>query len=371
MLRDVVVALHCTMRRGCIHRRVFYRSLHNPLMTYIGRRYASAAATVPPPPVPPRPSGPSCGTTKGDNALLVLSQPKPIQTVGFRLGYDRARREFLKWSKRHGALNMVQAGSGQLEQDLWDTVTGSRSIGGEEQDLFSARPVFVPFYSFKLADGTFRHVYAGSTFDAVSLQVSLSADLDDVSMGETSGGELSEQLRLVDGAAEPAHVDDWTLGIDAAWAMLQASSYVATAPPLGVGRVLLPAWCFGYKHIGVTMLTWVSGVSGDASGISHLAFWEDESLREDFKNALGGAAKTLADTTSRLSPNVRYEVTSAAVRGAMGVGSMALAAAKRHPKILLASLAAPFVYKLLKPAAQSVYQQLTSDRYTAMSAHAA
>lgn len=369
MLHDVTVVLHFTMRRGCIHRRMFC-SLHDPLMmTCVGRRYASAAATVPPPPVPPRPSSPSSRTTKGDNALLVLSQPKPIQTIEFSLGYGRARREFLKWSKRHGALNMVQAGSGQLEQDVWDTVTGSRSIGGEEQDLFSARPIFVPFYSFKLADGTCHHVYAGSTFDADSLQASLSADLDDVAMGAKSGGELSEQLRLVDGALEPAHVDEWTLGVDAAWAMLQASSCVAIAPPMGVGRVLLPAWCFGYKHIGVTMLTWVSGASGDVSGISHLAFWEDESLRKDFKNALGGAAKTLADTTSRLTPTVRYEVTSAAVRGAVGVGSMALAAAKRHPKILLASLAAPFVYKLLKPAAQSVYQQLTSDRYTDISAH--
>lgn len=324
------------------------------------RGHASTA-----PPVPPRPSG-SSPVDRPGSAVLVLTQPKPIKAVEFQLGYSRARHKFLKWSKRNGALNVVQAGSGQLEQDLWDTVTGTRSIGGEDQDLFSARPVFVPFYSFKLADGSCRHVYAGSTFDAGSLQISLTADLDGAATGENVGIALSERLRLVDGAAEPAHVDDWALGIEAAWAMVHSNTYGDStpplAPPLAVGRVLLPAWCFGYKHIGVTMLTWVSGLSGDVSGISHLAFWEDESLRKEFKTALGGAAKTLANTTSSMNPTLRHEVTVGAIRGAMGVGSIAFAAAKRHPKILLASFAAPFVYKLVKPAVQSVYQQLTKDR---------
>jgi hypothetical protein len=228
--------------------------------------------------------------------------------------------------------------------------------------MFSARPVFVPFYSFKLADGSCRHVYAGSTFDAGSLQMSLMADLDGAATGEHVGIQFSERLLLVDGAVEPAHVDDWALGIEAAWAMVNANPYGDNVPPLAVGRLLLPAWCFGYKHIGVTMLTWVSGISGDVSGISHLAFWEDESLRHDFKNALGGAARTLANTTSSMNPSLRHEVTVSAIRGAMGIGSIALAAAKRHPKLLLASVAAPFVYKLVKPAVQSVYQQLTKDR---------
>ena len=362
-----MTALH-KARCCCINRRPYGLQLGLRQSSLHRRGNASAAAAAAlPPRVPPRPrSGrsPAGSTCSPGNALVAKAQPRPIKAVEFRLGYGRARSKFLNWSERHGALKVVQAGSGQLEQDLWDTVTGTRRIGGEAQDLFSARPVFVPFYSFKLADASYRHVYAGSTFDAVSLQVSLSADLDDAAMDDSVGGPFNERLRLVDGAAEPAHLDEWTLGVEAAWAMVQAASYgLDDAPPLGVGRVLLPAWCFGYKHIGVTMLTWVSGVSGDVTGISHLAFWEDESLRQDFKNALGGAVKTLADSTSRLNPTLRYEVTTTAIRGAIGVGSMAFAAAKRHPKIMLASLAAPFLYKLVKPAVQSVYQQLTSDRY--------
>ena len=48
---------------------------------------------------------------------------------------------------------------------------GNRPIGAEEQDLFSARPVFVPFYSFALADGTTRHVYGGVSLSALPLRV--------------------------------------------------------------------------------------------------------------------------------------------------------------------------------------------------------
>eukprot|EP01044_Picomonas_judraskeda_P010529 COSAG03_NODE_1361_length_4257_cov_3.028620_5_plen_369_part_00 len=365
----MAAALH-TARRCCIHRRHYGLGLQQSFMHRRGLHASAAAGAVPPPRVPPRPRSSRSPGSRPGNALVVKAQPKPIKAVEFRLGYGRARSKFLNWSERHGALKVVQAGSGQLEQDLWDTVTGTRGIGGEEQDLFSARPVFVPFYSFKLADGSYRHVYAGSTFDAVSLQVSLTADLDDAAMDASVGGPFNERLRFVDGAAEPAHLDEWTLGVEAAWAMVQAASYGLDDGPLGVGRVLLPAWCFGYKHIGVTMLTWVSGISGDVSGISHLAFWEDESLRQDFKNALGGAVKTLADSTSHLNPTVRYEVTTTAIRGAIGVGSMVFTAARRHPKIMLASLAAPFLYKLVKPAVQSVYQQLTSDRYArAYTAH--
>ena len=279
-----MAAVLLSLRRGC---RCGVATARCPSLLLPGaqllRRYAASSKPPPavPPRVPPRPRGRAqpTGASPG-NAVAVRAQAKPIKAVGFQLGYSRARREFLKWAKQHGALSTVQSGSGQLEEDLWHTVTGSRTIGGEEQDLFSARPIFVPFYSFKLADGSTRHVYAGNTFDAVSLQVSLADDLDSAALDDTIGSAFAAHMRQVDGATESAHVDEWSLGVEAAWAMTQAASYgVADAPPLGVGRLLLPAWCFGYKHIGVTMLTWVSGVSGDVAGISHLAFWEDESLR--------------------------------------------------------------------------------------------
>ena len=38
------------------------------------------------------------------------------------MGYGRARSKLLNWSERHGALKVVVAGSGQLEQDLGDGV---------------------------------------------------------------------------------------------------------------------------------------------------------------------------------------------------------------------------------------------------------
>ena len=85
--------------------------------------------------------------------------------------------------------------------------------------------------------------------------------------------------------------------------------------------------------------------------------------RRDFQKALGGAAKSLTASTSNLPARAQYEMANVAVRGAMGVGSIVFTAARRHPKIFLATLAAPFLYKLVKPAVQSAYQQLTSDRY--------
>ena len=88
--------------------------------------------------------------------------------------------------------------------------------------------------------------------------------------------------------------------------------------------------------------------------------------RRDFQKALGGAAKSLTASTSNLPARAQYEMANVAVRGAMGVGSIVFTAARRHPKIFLATLAAPFLYKLVKPAVQSAYQQLTSDRYAVL-----
>ena len=219
-------------------------------------------------------SGGGDSTADAGNALVVGAAPKPIKAVAFQLGFPSActcrnptqlvstdadcerllccsrsaqgvpllgedarvrpaavisPRSLMQsniWSSfghhlviihlRCRALASVQASTGDIADDF-SSLMGNQSIGTEEHDLFSARPVFVPFYSFALADGTTRHVYGGATFDAVSLQVSLFDDLEqavrDGAIGVAFTPADLEGMRAVDGAEELAHVDEWSLGV--------------------------------------------------------------------------------------------------------------------------------------------------------------
>ena len=240
------------------------------------------------------------------------------------------------------------------------------TLSGLERDRFSSIPLFIPFYIFCLESGGYRSVYAGNTFDSEHLRESLAEDLEALAIDlEASTTLFGEGLRSVEGREGPvqATVDEWRLGVDAAWAVARAEQdepASSGAPrPLGVGRVLLPCWCFSYSYLGVTMLTWISAQTGEASGVSHLAFWDDESLREKVKR--GSLAPVAATVQGVLTnPIVGRGAAEVMGRSIAAGGAVAWQWGKKHPKLLIAGLLAPHVYKLVKPAAQSLYQEMRS-----------
>jgi hypothetical protein len=133
-------------------------------------------------------------------------------------------------------------------------------------------------------------------------------------------------------ARDLAHVEGWSLGAGAAWQVARHgaegdSSSIADSRLRGVERLLVPCFCFAYKHMGVQMMTWVSATSGDTSGISHLVFWEDESTRHRVRQLGGGVAQGLQQA-HRMTRGVSTDVL---VRGVGAAAAAAFAVARRHP----------------------------------------
>lgn len=300
---------------------------------------------------------------------LVLRRSVAPQCLPFELSKNEALKHFADWANVHDSAKDV-----------------SSFVSGAEVTMEAHA---VPYWCFDVHDRNAwptdqrRWMYAGVAHDAVSLGAALSETLVDA-----SGAQALDLDNAASGlkSREPLSLEESELSARSAWQMsvLEEGGEVAGDDDLrAVALLFVPAYRVQYTYLGMPLTAWTCGRTGLTDGINTRGlgaqFFEDwlpeqhEFWRraDPWLRSFDQHAARAMNEDPKLAAAVASSASKIAGVGAASMFRFGARLASRHPKVVLATLIAPYVISWARPVLEAGWRSAQAQMRARRSQHEA